>query len=163
MSSQSIRDQIKFQFWQGLGWNIGTGLLYFAFIMTGAWLIGSTMERRHLARLGVGEDELRHVTASNCAPDIAAHNVIMVSGSVVVANDLFKSWRARVRSLFGGAIPHYESMVMRARREAILRMKREADTLGSDHVCGVRLHTTSVGVGNQAGGVEVLAYGTAIL
>jgi acetyl esterase/lipase/uncharacterized protein YbjQ (UPF0145 family) len=151
MSAQSVKDEIKFQFWQGLGWNLGTGLLYFAFIMTGAWFIGSTLERKHLERLATGEARLRDVTASTCAPEVAAREVAMVSGSVVVANDLFKAWRARVRSLFGGAIPQYESMVMRGRREALLRLKVEAHTVGSDHVCGVRFQTTSIGVGGNAG------------
>ena len=142
--------------------------ILFVLIMGAAWGIGRWIDRRHLAQLDIDEAELRGVTASNCDPDRGneaspARGVALVTGSVVVANNRFKMWRARWRSLIGGRIVHYETLVFRARREAIVRMKREARELGSDHVCGVRLQSTAVGVNNQPGGVEVVAYGTAIL
>jgi uncharacterized protein YbjQ (UPF0145 family) len=52
-------------------------------------------------------------------------------------------------------------VVERARREAMLRLKQEADRIGANHIMGVRLSTTELGM--QGGMVEVFAYGTAIL
>lgn len=141
---------------------VGPPILSFAAIMTIAWAVGRGMERSHIQRIVAAEGRLRSVTASTCAPPVAAREVAMVSGSVVVANDLFKAWRARVRQIFGGRIKAYESLAMRARREAVVRMKHEAAQAGYDHICGVRLQTTSISVGNQEGGVEILAYGTAV-
>ena len=49
----------------------------------------------------------------------------------------------------------------RARREAIVRLKLEAEKMGATHIMGLRLSTTELGM--QGGMVEVFAYGTAIL
>ena len=138
-------------------------LAYFAVMVTIAWAIGRHFERSHLKRLAEGEAELRSLPAVNIESPLVAGQSALVSGSVVVANDMFKAWRARWRSLIGGNITHYETMVARARREAVLRMKREAASLGASHVCGVRLQSTQVGTSDRASGVEVLAYGTAVV
>ena len=54
----------------------------------------------------------------------------------------------------------YESIVERARREAIVRLKLEAEKMGANHIMGLRLSTTELGM--QGGMVEVFAYGTAV-
>ena len=51
-------------------------------------------------------------------------------------------------------------MVDRARREAIVRLKQQAENIGAKHIMGLRLSTTELGM--QGGMVEVFAYGTAI-
>ena len=137
-------------------------IVYFAVVMVLAWLVGSAMERAHLKRLAAGEAELRGIVATNCPAPDGMGDTALVSGSVVVANDFFKAWRARWRGIIGGNIRHYETLVMRARREAVLRLKRDAARLGAGHVCGVRLQTSKIGLREGKGGVEVLAYGTAV-
>ena len=59
----------------------------------------------------------------------------------------------------------YESLVDRARREAILRMKEQAIERGAILVTSVRIETSSISKGQRQtiGSIEVLAYGTAIL
>ena len=47
-----------------------------------------------------------------------------------------------------------------ARREAVVRLKLEAEKLGAAQIMGLRLSTTELGM--QGGMVEVFAYGTAI-
>ncbi|MFI7968945.1 YbjQ family protein, partial [Acinetobacter baumannii] len=51
-------------------------------------------------------------------------------------------------------------IVERARREAIVRLKQQAQSVGATHIMGVRLSTTELGM--QGGMVEVFAYGTAV-
>ena len=58
----------------------------------------------------------------------------------------------------------YESLVERARREAVLRMKADAQRQGLDMIFNVKLETASItkGAKGQIGAVEVLAYGTGL-
>jgi uncharacterized protein YbjQ (UPF0145 family) len=58
----------------------------------------------------------------------------------------------------------YESLLDRARREAVLRMKAQARRAGAGMIVNVKLQTFAV-PGRQPGStraVEVLAYGTAL-
>jgi len=85
----------------------------------------------------------------------------MVSSNVVISHDYFKYILANIQNFFGGRLTSYESVVERARREAMLRLKQEADRIGANHIMGVRMSTTELGM--QGGMVEVFAYGTAIV
>jgi uncharacterized protein YbjQ (UPF0145 family) len=63
----------------------------------------------------------------------------------------------------GGRITAYETLIDRARREAVLRMKYEA--LGSSIIVNTRVETASIFSStsqNGIGSIEVFAYGTAI-
>lgn len=89
----------------------------------------------------------------------------LVSGSVVVSVDYFKRFVAGLRMIIGGRLVSYESLLDRARREAILRMKQEAEALGADQIFNVKFETASIskGAAKSIGSVEVLAYGTALI
>ena len=88
----------------------------------------------------------------------------LVAGSVVVSIDYFKRFIAGLRNIFGGRVTSYETLLDRARREAILRMKEEAKKLNAELVFNIKIETSSIhkGRGNSIGSVEVLAYGTAL-
>jgi len=109
----------------------------------------------------------------NAIPAVASKVVVpprndlnsqLVSGSVVISIDYFKRFIAGLRNIFGGRVTSYESLLDRARREAILRMKEEAKKLNAELVFNIKLETSSIhkGRGNSIGSVEVLAYGTAL-
>jgi uncharacterized protein YbjQ (UPF0145 family) len=87
-----------------------------------------------------------------------------VTGSAVISVDYFKRFIAGLRSIFGGRVRTYESLVDRARREAILRCKEQAPDAHIIH--NLRIETSSIGQSaNQRGtigSIEALAYGTAI-
>ena len=85
----------------------------------------------------------------------------LVSSNVVISHDYFKYVLANIQNFFGGRLTSYESVVERARREAMIRLKQEAHAMGANHIMGVRLNTTELGM--QGGMVEVFAYGTAII
>jgi len=89
----------------------------------------------------------------------------LVTGSVVVSVDYFKRFISVLRNLVGGRIASYETLLDRARREAILRMKAQAHEMGAKYVFNIKLETASIykGQRQQIGSVEVLAYGTAII
>ena len=89
----------------------------------------------------------------------------LVAGNVVISVDFFKKFIASLRYLVGGPVTSYESLIDRARREAVLRMKAEAKLVGAEYVFNVKMETSSISKGNRdsIGSIEVLAYGTAVI
>jgi uncharacterized protein YbjQ (UPF0145 family) len=128
------------------------------------YFVGRVLERRHYASIRERERELQGVVAltTRYVPEgVNAVGANLVSGSVVVSSDYFKSFVAGFRNLVGGRFRGYESLLERARREALLRLKLQAREAGSSLVIGVRFHTTQV-AGSATPSVEVMAYGTAL-
>ncbi len=128
---------------------------------------GTLAERRHYHSINKREEELLHlpaITIKNLDLDEARiERAVMVVGSVVISVDYFKRILADLRNIFGGAVKSYESLLDRARREAILRMKEKAH--GASMIVNVRIETSSIGkraFKGKLGSVEVIAYGTAI-
>jgi len=131
------------------------------------YAFGRMAERRHYRSILLREDALRRIPAiaTKFLPeDAAGAETFMVTGSVVVSVDYFKRFFASLRLFVGGRLTSYESLVDRARREAILRMKDQARRQGADSVFNVKLETASISKGRRdsVGSVEVLAYGTAL-
>ncbi|MDO4427390.1 MAG: heavy metal-binding domain-containing protein [Moraxella sp.] len=123
------------------------------------WYFGGRNERRHLKTLAVREADFAHVRLSGerfCQIN-TARTPRLVTGSVVIAQDRFKLVMADILSLFGKNLTVYESLLERARREAVIRLKAEADRVGCTQVYGLRFELTEI-----EGGVEILAYGTAV-
>ena len=90
---------------------------------------------------------------------------VLVWGNVTVSVDYFKRMLSALHWVFGGNVTSYETLLDRARREALLRMKEAAAERGANLVLNVKYETASVskGVGDTIGSVEVLAYGTALI
>lgn len=138
-------------------------LLPLSLLLVG-YVAGQVLERRHYASIRARERELLGIVALNTryVPEgVDARGATVVSGSVVVSSDYFKTFVAGFRNLVGGRFRGYETLLERARREALLRMKLAAREAGSTLVIGVRFHTTRV-AGSQTPSVEVMAYGTAL-
>jgi uncharacterized protein YbjQ (UPF0145 family) len=87
---------------------------------------------------------------------------MLVTGGVVISVDFFKLIATSLRNFFGGNMRAYETLVDRARREAVLRLKESCPD--ATQIINLRLETSSIYKGNdgQIGSVEVLAYGTAL-
>ncbi len=145
------------------------GLGVFAVLMLVGWIFGGISERRHFEQLRARENELRGVlifNESRPSADLAAREGRLVAGSVVIAEDYFKRFAAGLRSLFGGRLTAYESLVDRGRREAILRMKQEAHSLGAKMVFNVRIETSTLTDTSNPKAMfsaEFIAYGTALI
>ena len=87
---------------------------------------------------------------------------VLVSGSVVVAIDYFKRFIASLKMLIGGRLGSYESLVERARREAIVRMQKHAQSMGATAIYNARIEFSVIGQQPKISGAELLAYGTAV-
>ena len=129
---------------------------------------GTLVERAHFRRLQRREAKVRDmlVTDTKTLPiDRVAQNCGMVTGEVVIASDYFKSFAAALRKLVGGELRTFESLMDRARREALLRMLESAKGMGANAVINVRFATSNIGSmrsKRSAAMVEMYAYGTAL-
>ena len=131
------------------------------------FFVGRYNERRHYRSIRRREAELKDVMAfsvKTLPADGGFTSGDLVMGSAVISVDYFKSLLASFRNIIGGRVDSYESLVERARREAILRMKAEAARQGAHMIFNVKLETARVFQGERSAtqSVEALAYGTAV-
>ncbi|QGY40143.1 heavy metal-binding domain-containing protein [Pseudodesulfovibrio cashew] len=130
------------------------------------YVAGTYRERRHYRSILRREQELVNVPVSSMKTvpfdEDRIERAELIQGSVVVGTDYFKRIAASLRNLFGGNIRVYESLIDRARREAVLRLKESAGD--ADIVVCLRIETSTIGAGskNKYACVEAFAYGTAI-
>ena len=131
-------------------------------------VVGSAIERKHYRSIREREGQLKHILLFNEKRpplSVSGQPFHIVQGSVVVSSDYFKNLAAGLRSLFGGRLTSYESLLDRARREAVLRMKQQAADRGAHLVVNVLFETSTLNQ-NQPGAIvscEVLVYGTAFV
>jgi uncharacterized protein YbjQ (UPF0145 family) len=143
-------------------------LIVFLVLLALGYTAGTIAEKRHYRSIEQREREMLRLpvlTLKN--PDIPEHQVQearLVYGSVVISIDYFKKILAGLRNIFGGTVKSYESLIDRARREAILRMKEMAPE--ADMIVNVRIETAAIGRSankKNVGCVEAIAYGTAVM
>lgn len=145
------------------------GQLIIVIVLIGlGYVIGSILEKKHYRSIISREAQLLHI------PTVSVKHMIedgvdiidarMVQGSVVISIDHFKRILASLRNIFGGRVTAYESLIDRARREAILRMKEKSPN--ADIVLNTRIETSTIGRSANSrksiGSIEAMAYGTAI-
>ncbi len=141
-------------------------LILFAILISLGYFFGRHAEKKHYKSILKREKHwLRLPTTSSkyvLGEGLEINRCHLVNGSMVVSVDYFKRILARLRNFFGGNVQSYESLIDRARREAVLRMKESCPE--ADQVINLRLETSSItkGRGKQIGSVEVLACGTAV-
>ena len=140
-------------------------IIFIILIMLG-YFFGRSAESKHYR--SIEERELFWMTrpASSykkvSAPGRTIRKSELVCGNVVISVDYFKRIVAGLRNIFGGEVRVYETLLDRARREALLRLQESCGD--ADEIINLRLETSSIYKGSrkQVGSVEVLAYGTAV-
>lgn len=132
-----------------------------------AWMTGSYLERRHFARIRRREEACAHrpvITSEEWDDRYPLRRVELAQGAVVVSIDYFKRILAALYNITGGRVRVYESILDRARREAVLRMKESCPQ--ADIFVNLRLETCIlVNTGRRkqhVSGAEILAYATAL-
>ena len=142
-------------------------LIYILSLLAVGFGFGTYLESRHYRSIRERESKLANLPALNSkdySKDRQIERLKFVDGSCVISVDYFKKFVATLKSLIGGRVTVYETLIDRARREAVLRMKEQA--LGYDLIVNTRIETSPIG-GEQVGkravmSVEVYAYGTAL-
>ncbi|MGI9301759.1 MAG: YbjQ family protein [Gammaproteobacteria bacterium] len=141
--------------------------IFIALLLVVGYGFGQYAERKHYRSIMKREAESANllVFSAKTPPesfDISSSR--LVGGNVVVSVDYFKRFVSGLRALVGGRMKSYETLVDRGRREAILRMKKQAAEFGANMIFNVKLETASISKGNRGsiGSIEVYAYGTAV-
>lgn len=137
----------------------------FVALLAIGYFAGSVVEKRHYASLRKREREYADVLAfpMRFPPDrLTPQRTFLVHGTVVISSDYFKTFVAGLRNLIGGRFRSYETLMERARREALLRLKHDARRQGAKLVICVRFETTTISTG-WAASIEVFAFGTALI
>ena len=141
-------------------------LIVFLALLVMGYFVGNVIERRHYKDIERRETELiaQATIPSEIIPGGQYQTLGMAMGTVVISVDYFKRFVAGLRNLFGGRIGAYETLLDRARREAVLRMKESYPD--ADMFLHVRMDTSAVGsqhLGKRGVAcLEVCAYGTAV-
>jgi uncharacterized protein YbjQ (UPF0145 family) len=141
-------------------------LYFFISLIVTGYIFGQIHERRHYASIKQREQESMHMVMISTKRPLGElspiKDVRLVQGGVVISVDYFKRIVTSLRNFFGGNIRGYETLVDRARREAILRLKESCPD--ATQIINLRLETSAIykGNGNQIGSVEVFAYATAL-
>lgn len=124
------------------------------------YFVGSHIEKKHYKSIQQREKQLL------CCPVVGGDNFLenkpvintkLVYGNAVISTDYFKLLVGNLLNLFGGEVSVFESLLDRARREAVLRMKEQAPR--ADIILNLKLETCTIAGKNS---VEALAYGTAV-
>ena len=97
-------------------------------------------------------------TTENVAGNEIDTHLVTVIGNTIRARHVGKDIQATFRTIMGGEIKEYTSMMAESREQALLRMKDRANELGADAVVGVRFQTSMI----LSGTAELLVYGTAV-
>ena len=140
-----------------------TDAIVFVVLLLLGFGFGQLNEKRHYRSIIRREKELQTVVVvgSRHPPAGKTSHQQLVVGNVVVASDYFKSFVASLVNIFGGRVRTFEPLLDRGRREALLRVKEQAKSIGASHVFNIKYETSRIGGGVTT--IEVLAYGTALL
>ena len=142
-------------------------LIIFLSLLALGYGAGTWAEKRHYRSIAEREQATINLPAvtlkSVNIPEHKIRSTRLVYGSAVISVDYFKRILASLRNIFGGTVKSYESLIDRARREALLRMKEMAGD--ATVIVNVRIETSAVGKQSRRkniGCLEAVAYGTAL-
>lgn len=100
------------------------------------------------------------VSTANSIPGMKVEKTVgFVYGLTVRSRGLGGQIGAGIRSVFGGEIKEYVTMMEETRNEALHRMILHAEEIGANAIIGARFDSTEISDIMQ----EILAYGTAVI
>ena len=141
-------------------------LIIFLLLLILGFIVGKRNESSHYASIHKRELDKLTIPVVNfdyLPEDRPVKEFQLATGSVVVSVDYYKRFLAGLRHFFGGEIASYVSLIDRARREAVLRMKESCPQ--ADIFLNLRVETSGISRGKKksVGCVEALAYATAVV
>ena len=144
-------------------------LLVILTLLVVGYSTGRLFETRHYKSIFERESQLKSIPLisgpwrGQIEPDEEGQ---LMGGGVVMGSDYFKTFANNLRNIIGGRMKNYESLIDRARREAMLRLKEKSAQWGAEKIVNVKIETANIGGGGANGRglpcVEIFAYGTAI-
>lgn len=98
------------------------------------------------------------VTTETVAGRPVTQTLGLVRGATVRAKHVGTDIVAALKSLVGGELSGYSSLMAGAREQALDRMIAEAEAMGADAVLCMRMQTSAIAKGAS----EIVVYGTAV-
>ena len=143
-------------------------LIFLCFTLFITYLVGRNIEKKHFKSLQQREIALIkkpiiNFGAKKWRPKRPIRKMEIVSGEVVISGDYFKNFVAGIKNIVGGRLTPFESIMDRARREAILRMREKAKN--AHIIVNTRIEAIMVNDTfnpNSIPQCAVIAYGTAV-
>jgi uncharacterized protein YbjQ (UPF0145 family) len=144
-------------------------LVSFVLFMSLGFFVGGHVERRHFRLLDERESDngaflvtqLKSYPWAVTGPSPPT----LLFGEAVISSDYLKTFLAGLRKIFGGEMRSYQSLLIRARREALQRLVEAARAQGYNAVCNVRYYSTDIAGASKRKSkvvmVTLLATGTA--
>ena len=129
---------------------------------------GSYLEKRHFKNIQQREIALIRKPiisfgAKKWTTNKKIKKIELVAGEVVISGDYFKNFVASLKNFFGGRLTPFESIMDRARREAILRMREKAKY--ANIIVNVRIESVMLSDLYNPQSIPqcaIIAYGTAV-
>jgi len=149
-------------------WEFWFQILPILVLLALGFTVGGFVERAHFKRLDEREAALGDMLVTDLKrppKGVSARSCGLVIAEVVIGSDYFKTMAAKLKSLFGGELRTFQTLLTRARREALLRMMEQAQQMGANAVINVRFASTNIGAMRRkkpSAMVELYAYGTAV-
>ncbi|MEM6330001.1 MAG: heavy metal-binding domain-containing protein [Planctomycetota bacterium] len=118
------------------------------------FFVGGYVESRHFKRLDAREAEAEGflVTQLKSIPGGAGSAAAstrlppqIFMAEAVIASDYLKTFLSGVRKFFGGEMRSYQTLLERARREALMRIVEQARDAGYDAAYNLRYETADIG------------------
>ncbi len=146
-----------------------TEAIVIVFLLGLGFLVGGFRERAHFKSLDRREAEYDDIGIANLKtvndPQSVEYAGLVVA-DCVIATDYFKGFASAFRNILGGEMRSYQTLMERARREAVLRLLERARQMGANELWNLRLETSNIMSGVQqrspAVAVEVTASATAV-
>lgn len=144
-------------------------LLLLIFILGFTYMTGSIIEKNHFKKIKKREIALIRKPVINFGSTnwkIKNKKILkteLVTGEVVISGDYFKNFAASLKNFFGGRLTTFESIMDRARREAILRMREKA--VGANCIVNTKIESVmlnDINTNQTVPQCAIIAYGTAI-
>ena len=123
-------------------------LMFTGFLLILGFVAGTLAEKSHFknldAREAVNRMTLQTQSKIYLSPTRGGKTPTMIHSETVVASDYFKNFLSGFRKFFGGEMKSYHSLMSRARRESLAKLIEQAQALGYNAVCNVRLEPADV-------------------
>lgn len=98
-------------------------------------------------------------TAASVVGRRVVKTIGLVRGNTVRSRHVGRDLMAGLKTIVGGEIESYTTMMEDARAEAVARLTADAEQRGANAVTDVRFTTSAI----MSGASEILAYGTAVV
>jgi len=141
-------------------------LIIFIVLLWTWYAFWSMAEKKHYKQIKQKESELKNIVVLSKydAKILDIKWTELVTWSIVLSIDFFKNFISWFVNFFGWEMTAYESILDRARRDTLVKIKEKAKKNWFNAIANLKLETSSISKWNKwkIWSVEVLAYATAI-